>query len=136
MGNRPGFLKGVGGSPPASFKKPEIFTAKEAIMNRIIGQYQAMSATYGTEAQALPPQNSQVETYLDKLDSRAVEVEESLAELRRRLAPLLMPEQSSNACEPACGVPAVLSEAAYRIHRLTERLESIRGSIGDVLSRL
>ena len=79
---------------------------------------------------------SQVETYLGKLDSRVGEVEEAFAELRCHLFPFLMPEQEAPSCEPPSAVPAIMSETTYHIHGLTERLEALRGAIGDVLSRL
>ena len=69
MGNRPGFLKGVEGSPPASFKKPEIFTAKEAIMNRTV-ERQAKELGAGYDTTAVPSsQNSQIEEYISQLES-------------------------------------------------------------------
>lgn len=106
-------------------------------MNRVTGNpSKPVEGPRATEAKVSPPQNSQVENYLEKLDSQVGEVEGSLAELRRRLSPLLMPEQDSHPSEQLGSIPAVMSEATYHIHRLTERLEVLRGSIGDILSRL
>lgn len=105
-------------------------------MNRTIGQSKAMNASYGAEAQAASLSRPQVEIYLGKLDSRVGEVEEAFAELRRHLSPFLMPEQEAPSCEPPSAAPGVMSETTYHIHGLTERLEALRGAIGDVLSRL
>lgn len=105
-------------------------------MNRTIRQSKAMNASYEAEAQAASLPKSQVEIYLGKLDSRVGEVEEAFAELRCNLFPFLMPEQDGASCEPPSADPASMSETTYRIHGLTERLEALRGAIGNVLSRL
>jgi len=150
MGNRPGFLKGAGerqvtttggcyiSSPnSASFKKPEIFTAKEAIMNRTVErQVKELDAGYSTTA-VPSSQKSQIEEYISRLESTTAEVENKLAELRHRLSPLLLPEVATlNKDKDNCMQLPSMSEATYRIHSTVERLENLYSSIGDVLSRL
>ena len=105
-------------------------------MNRTIRQSKAMNASHGAEAQVASLPRTQVETYLGKLDSRVGEVEEAFAELRCRLFLFLLPEQEAPSCESPSAVPDMMAETTYRIYGLTERLEALRGAIGDVLSRL